>query len=163
MLSAKRMTEIFRRRGGSDYADVRQRLTADQIAYLQNVAGEEPVIAMMSSREEWFVITKSYFAAHCTTKNRRVPLSEILSVAISNRYRPDIRKFDQIKIDGGEMDVRLQDSTEFTVTVKPGGPYLGLMNVLMRVARTNRSRPDIEHEPDKMSPTTNDRRPMPQS
>ena len=60
MISAKRIAGIFRRRGGAHYANLAQNLNADQVAYLEGRARGEPIIAMMSSSDQWFVLTQSH-------------------------------------------------------------------------------------------------------
>jgi hypothetical protein len=64
MISPKRMVEIFRRRGGGEFANLTEKLTPGQIAYLEKMAGGEPLIALLSSESEWFALTKSHFVVY---------------------------------------------------------------------------------------------------
>jgi hypothetical protein len=164
MISAKRMVEIFRRRGGREFANLSEKLTADQLAYLEEMAGAEPVIAVLSSESEWFVVTKSQFVLRQTGGLQRIPLHQIRSVHIPKRDPKDARewrKIERIKIDGGDLDVGLQDGAKLRLKVEPGGPYFGLMNVLLRIAGIN-NRQNTKVNGQDVSPVANDERPTTQ-
>jgi len=150
----------FRRRGGAEFADLTGKLTADQIAYLATMAGNEPIIAMMPSQDEWFALTKSHFVLNRDRQIHRVPLKEIRAVQISRRYSKDLRNFENIKTTGGDLDVELQNGMTLQVTVEPGGPCIGLMNILMRISTINRR--SMQNASGTGLPTTNDRRPTTQ-
>jgi hypothetical protein len=159
MLSAQRIVEIFRRRGGGEFANLTEKLTADQISYLEKMAGGEPIIAMMRSRDEWFALTKSHFVLSRERELCRMPFSNICAVEISGNYRKNLRRFEHIKTTGGDIDVHMQDGRTLQIKVEPGGPYLGLMNVLMRIATLNRRQRTSEASGQNGLPTTNDKRP----
>jgi hypothetical protein len=159
MISAKRIVEIFRQRGGKEFANLAEQLSAGQIQQLEKGAGGRPIIAMMSSGDEWFAVTKSHFVLNHGRDLRRVPFGEIYAVAISKRYPHDVRKFEHIKTKGGDLDIELRNGTTLQVKVEPGGPYLGLMNVLMRFVAINRKRNPESKGGNAARSTTNDERP----
>jgi hypothetical protein len=135
MISAKRIVEIFRTRGGGDeFTLPAVKLPPEQFAYLANVSEGEPIVAKVSAENEWFVLTKSLLVFDHRGEIRKIRFDQILAV--------DIPKSDLLnprsKIGGGNLDVGLQDGTTFRFKVEPGGPYLGLMNVLTRIATVNR-------------------------
>jgi hypothetical protein len=103
MISAKRMVTSFSRRGGREFANLGEKLTPDQLAYLENMAEGEPIIAKMSSEDEWFARTKSRFVFQCSKTLRRVPFrvpfDEICIVAIPKADALNRR----IKTQGGEL------------------------------------------------------------
>ena len=135
MISAKRIVQIFRQRGGGDeFTNPAEKLTPARFAYLKTVAEGEPIIAKVSSENEWFVLTESFLVFQSHREVRRVPFVEICNIEIpkSDFMNPGI------KTEGGSLDVGLQDGTEIRIKVEPAGPYFGLMNVLMRIATTNR-------------------------
>jgi hypothetical protein len=136
MVSAKRIVEIFRTRsGGAELCNPSASLPRDQHAYLKAAAGDEPMVAMVSSVTEWFVLTKTKFVIEGSGKISRIPFADISSVAIpkSDMMNP------QIKVEGGTLDVRLRNGSTLRVNVRPGGPYFGVMNVLMYVCRVTAS------------------------
>jgi hypothetical protein len=165
MISAKRMLEIFRRRGGHEFASLSERLTPAQFAYLEQMSKGKPIIAMMYSEEEWFAVTKSQFVFRRANRVRTVHLDEIYWASISEsdfRTVDGLRKLNRhIKKDGGDLQIKLRNGTSFQVRVEPGGPYFGLMNVLMRVGRANQSR--SARAGTAYPPTTDDQRPAAQS
>jgi hypothetical protein len=161
MISAKRMLEIFRRRGGHEFANLSDRLTPAQVSYLEQMSNGKPIIAMMHSEEEWFAVTESQFVFRRANRARTISLDEIYWASISES---DFRTIDgqkklsrNTKKDGGGLQIRLRDGTSFHVRVEPGGPYYGLMNVLMRIGRANQRRSARAGAPD--PPTTRDQRP----
>lgn len=140
MISAKRIVEIFRTRGGREFANLPEKLPAAQIAYLQEKAGGEPIIAVVSSENDWFALTKSKFVFQCATGTREIPIDEIhwaSTPKIDFQNVEELRKFERLKWDGGDLAVALRNGTSVRVKVRPGGPYFGLMNVLMRIGRIN--------------------------
>jgi hypothetical protein len=162
MISAKRMLEIFRRRGGGEFANLAEKLTPAQFAYLEQMSKGKPIIARMYSEDEWFAVTKSQFVFRCASGTRTVNLDEIYWASISES---DFRTIDgrrklnrHIKEDGGDLQIRLRDGTSFRVRVEPGGPYFGLMNVLMRIGKANQGRSARAGTVDPL-PTTDDQRP----
>jgi hypothetical protein len=159
MLSAKRIVEIFRRRGGGEFANLTEKLTADQVLYLAKMAGDTLLVAMMPSKDEWFALTKSHFVLNSGGELHSVPLGAIWAVEISRSYRRELRKFEHIKITGGDLDIDLHDGATLQVKVEPGGPYFGLMNVLMRIATINRRRKMRETPGNLDRPTADDQRP----
>jgi len=161
MLSAKRIVEIFRRRVGGEFANLADKLTPDQFAYLKNMADGEPVIARMCSEDDWFVLTMTHLITKRAAKIRRVPLGEICSVAFPRTHPREVEVFKRIKSDGGDMDIGLQDGTTLRMKAEPGGTYIGLMNVLMRFATINH-RQRSRTSSDAVSPTTTDQRPTTQ-
>jgi hypothetical protein len=135
MISARRIVQIFRQRGGGDeFTSPAEKLTPARFVYLKTVAEGEPIIAKVTSDKEWFVLTESFVVLPSRNKVRRVPFVEICDVEIS---KSDFRN-PRIKTEGGSLDVGLQDGTGFRIKVEPGGPYFGLLNVLMRIATINR-------------------------
>jgi hypothetical protein len=162
MISAKRMVEIFRRRGGEDFANLAEKLTEYQITYLKERAEGEPIIAVMSSENEWFVLTRSHFVFTCATGTRAIPIHEIQWASTPKTEFQNVeglRKIERLKSDGGDLAVELQDGTSLRVKVRPGGPYFGLMNVLMRIARINLRRSTRETSGQPGRPATDDPRP----
>src|SRR5208282_5903352 len=154
MLSAKRIVEIFRRRGGGEFADLADKLTPEQFAYLRGVAEGEPIVAKVSSRDEWFVLTKSLAVFKSNREMRRIPFDQIATVSVP---QADMLS-ERIKIEGGNLDIGLRDGTTHRVRVQQGGPYFGVMNVLMRFARINH-RQRSKASGHAVSPTTRDQRP----
>jgi hypothetical protein len=135
MISARRIVQIFRQRGGGDeFTSPAEKLTPARFAYLKTVAEGEPIIAKVTSAKDWFVLTESFLVLPSRNKVRRVPFVGICGVEIS---KSDFRN-PRIKTEGGSLDVGLQDGTGFRIKVEPGGPYFGLLNVLMRIATINR-------------------------
>ena len=157
MISAKRIIAIFRQRGGGDeFTSPADRLTPEQFAYLENVAGGKPIIAKVSSQNEWFILAKSLLVFKCLREMRRVHFDEIYTIAIP---KADFLK-PRIKSEGGNLDVGLRDGATLRVKVEPGGPYFGLMNVLMRIAKINRRQNSrVGPGDESVSPTTADQRP----
>ncbi len=162
MLSAKRIVEIFRRRGGGEFANLADKLTSEQFAYLKNMADGEPILARMCSEDEWFVLTMTHLVTRRAGKIRRISLGEICSVAFPRTHPREVEVFKRIKSDGGDMEIGLQDGTTFRMKAEPGGTYIGLMNVLMRFARINH-RQRLKASGHAVSPTTSDQRPTTQS
>lgn len=131
MVSAKRIVEIFRSRGGGDEPCYPANgLPHDQYAKLKTAAGDEPIVAKVSSSTEWFALTRTNLVIEGSGKLSIIPFADI--------RRVDIPKSDlmnpQIKIEGGNLDIRLRDGSTLRVNVPPGGPYFGVMNVLMYVS-----------------------------
>ncbi len=157
MLSAERIVEIFRTRGGgTEFDRPAQSLPPDHLAYVKALAGGEPIIAKLSSENEWLVLTETHFVIERSAGVHRVPLTDIHQVDTPKRdfMNP------QIKIEGGDLDVRRRNSSTLRINVQPGVPYFGLMNVLMRIATLNRRRNSKGSSiRDDVKPTTNDRRP----
>jgi hypothetical protein len=160
MISAKRMLEIFRRRGGREFADLSEKLTPAQLAYLEQMSQGKPIIARWYSEDEWLAVTKSQFVFRSADRSRTVSLNDIHWASTSEnsfRNEDESRKLDRhIKKDGGDLEIKLRDGTSFRVRVEPGGPYFGLMNVLMRVGAANQNARARTRDP---LPTTNDERP----
>ena len=156
MISAKRMVEIFRSRGGGkDFIDPADRLSPEEFAYVKGLAESEPLIAKLSSDGDWLVLTKSHLVIEQSAKVLRCPLEEICSVSIP---KLDVMN-PRIKLEGGSLDLGMLNGASLRIRVEPGGPYFGLMNVLMRIATTNRRRNSKLRTGDDARPTTNDRRP----
>ena len=164
MISAKRMVQIFRNRGGGEFADLSQKLTLEQFAYLKQTAGGEPIIARLYSEEEWFVVTESRIIFRSALETRAISLDEIYWAStpkIDLENVEELRNFERIKTKGGVLAVALRDGTESRVRVEPGGPYFGLMNVLMRIGRITRGgTQDLVsvREPPSQQLTTSDQR-----
>ena len=151
MISAKRIVYIFRTRGGdTKFTRPSGNLTPDQLAYIRALAGSEPIIAKASSASEWIVLTQTDLVIEQAQRVLRASLQNIAKVEIP---KADFMN-PLLKVDGGNMRIVQSDGTAFSFRVEPGGPYFGLLNVLMRIAATthNRSRSEI-------GPTTNDPRP----
>lgn len=157
MISAKRIVAIFRQRGGSEeFTNPVKHLTPEQLAYLENVSAGPPLIAKVSSENEWFALTKSLLVLKGSTGIRTVHLDEICAVDIPKA--DFLNRF--IKVEGGNLDVELRDGSTLRFKVEPGGPYFGLLNVLMRIATINRRQsPKVKKGNKPLSPMTNDRRP----
>jgi hypothetical protein len=135
MISAKHIVQVFRQRGGGDeFTSPAEKLTPARFAYLKTVAAGEPIIAKVTSAKECFVLAESFLVLPSRNKVCRVPFVELCDVEIS---KSDFRN-PRIKTESGSLDVGLQDGTGFRIKVEPGGPYFGLLNVLMRIATINR-------------------------
>jgi hypothetical protein len=165
MISPKRMVEIFRRRGGGEFADLPEKLTPEQFAYLERVAEGEPIISRLYSKDEWFAVTKSRLVFRSARGTRAVSLDEIYGAStprVDFRNVEELRKIERIKTDGGDLEVQLRDGRSLRVKVEPGGPYFGLMNVFKRVATINRRRNQRKASGNIDRPKTNDERPTTQ-
>ena len=157
MLSAKRIIEIFRTRGaGKGFANPVEVLSAQQLSYTKEAAADEPLIARMSSARDWFVLTKTHFVAERLGKLTRVSFDDIYKVETA---KPDLMN-PRTKIEGGNLDLELRNGGKLRVNVQPGGPYFGLMNVLMRFAAINRRKKFRSSHG--FSPTTDEQRPTTQ-
>ena len=158
MISAKRIVEIFSRRGGGgEISHLAISLSPEQFAYLRGVTEGEPIVAKVSSRDEWFVLTKSLAVFKSNREMRRIPFDQIVTVSVPHADMLNER----IKIAGGNLDIGLRDGTTHRVRVQPGGPYIGVMNVLMRFAKINH-RQRLRDGDHGVSPTTRDQRPTTQ-
>jgi hypothetical protein len=156
MISAKRMVTSFSRRGGREFANRGEKLTPDQLAYLENMAESEPIIAKMSSEDEWFARTKSHFVFQYSKTLRRVPFDDIGIVAIPKADALNRR----IKTQGGNLDLGRRDGKTLRVNMEPSGPYFCLMNVLLRIAKMNRGQnSSVGPGDESASPTTDGQRP----
>jgi hypothetical protein len=124
---------------------------------MANEVNEEPLIAGKSSGEHCFLLTKSYFIFQRAGKSVQLRLRHIASAKVPS----DMMQVPRLKIDGGALQVGLIDGRSFRVVVKPGGAYIGLLNVLQRVAHVNRKRsPNVlAGGVDPARPTTDDQRP----
>ena len=138
MISAKRIVEIFRSRGGGEeFINLAGRLPSKELAYLSILAGDEPLVSKLSPENEWLVLTRSHLVIEKNGMVIRVPYGDLYAVNIP---RQDLLN-PRIKDDGGDLEVGLRDGASLQIRLQPGGPYLGLMNVLMRIARINRRKP----------------------
>ena len=160
MISAKRIVEIFRTRGGgTDFIDTAQKLAQEQVAYVRALAEAEPIIAKMSMDGEWLALTKSQLVIEQGEKVFRVPFDSIERVQVPKEEMLNQR----LKVDGGSLDLGLQGGILLRIIVQPGGPYMGLLNVLSRMATINRRKFKVVEKEQMPSTTTNDRRPTKQS
>jgi hypothetical protein len=156
MISAKRILMIFRQRGGDEFANPAEQLMPEQLADLETAAEGKPIIAKVSSKNEWLVLTESHLVLKYRGEMRRVPFDDIYNIEVPKAGVLNPR----IKADGGDLDVGLRDGSAFRIRVEPAGPYFGLMNVLMRIAKINRrQRQEISLGSETVPPTTSGERP----
>jgi len=148
------MVEIFRKRGGGDeFINPSDDLSPEILAYITTVAADEPIVAKVSSVSDWFALTKTHLVIERSGEITKVSFGDIRTVEIPQRELVN----PQIKAQGGDLHIGFGNGVAI-IRVQPGGPYLGLMNVLMRIARLNR-REIFKLSDHGSSPTTNDRRP----
>ena len=153
MLSAKRIIRIFSTRGGGTrFTRPSEDLTPDQMGYVKALANGEPIIAKVSPANEWLVVTRTDLVIEQAEKVFRVPLHNIARVEIP---KPDFMN-PLLKAAGGNMRLVQRDGTTFSFRVEPGGPYFGLLNVLMRIAAITQhvSKSQIGQATNDQRPTT---------
>ena len=156
MISAKRMAEIFVTRGGSkEFLCAEGAFSKAQLSYLRTLAEGEPIIAKKLPEHAGLVLTISHLVIERSAKIIRLPLEDIHRVDIPRQAILNSK----IKIDGGNMDLVLRNGASLRIGLQPGGPYFGLLNVLLRIATINCRKPRVVPEDESAAPTTNDRRP----
>jgi len=148
MISLKRIVSLFRQTGGGgEFTKPSDGLTDARLALLrERIGDEEPLLVSMRSAEEWFVLTASHFVLKDGDALRRVPLEEVEWVDTgANR---------EYKLRGGILGVRLRHGSWSSANVEAGGPYVGLTNVLMYIARLTGPRSHRALNPDWRSAKT---------
>jgi hypothetical protein len=143
MISEKRIVEIFRTRGGGkQFVSPAEKLSREELAYLKIMAGGEPLVAKFCSKNEWLVLTKSHLIIEHSKKLLRVSFQDIFLVDIPKQDWLNPR----LKIEGGNLDLGLRDGRTVRIKIQPGGPFYGLMNVLLRIATINRRKTKVVSE-----------------
>ena len=137
MISANRIVAIFSRRGGSgEFTKTAGELISTERERLQAaLEGESPLIASVRSKDEWFAFTEKHIAKKSGGTFRRVKLREVASLisAAGGRSFEHGRKY------GGVVQVRLKDGSTLSFETESGGPWVGLMNVVLYLERVNRN------------------------
>jgi hypothetical protein len=153
MISGGRIVTIFRTCGGSgEFTKTADELPGDQLSTIRDAIGDEkPLIARVTSRDDWFAITPSNLYHQGPSRRNRIPLQEIEHVDRAGFMAGG-------KIHGGELEVHLKDRSKLTVTTESGRAYTALLNVFMYFERVNKrtGRNILGHRP-----TTDDQRRFP--
>jgi hypothetical protein len=138
MISAGRITSIFRKCGGSGpFTKTGDEISDYEASIIQSgLNGENPLIVSVRSRDQWFVFTKSRAVLKDLDNVRTIHLCEV-----DDLVRPDdLREWVEGKQAGGRLEVRLKDGSLFTVNAEAGRPFMALMNVFMYLAKVNRKK-----------------------
>jgi hypothetical protein len=149
MISAKRITSIFRQTGGGDdFTKLADDFSDEQIAPLrEDPKNERMLIVGLTSASEWFAITKQDLVVQDRGGSRRILLESIDWI---------VTRDDNYKANGGTLGVKLRDGSIVSINIHSGKPYVALMNVFMYIGR-------VGGPPSGRgltgSPTTDDQRP----
>src|SRR5271170_7192952 len=104
MISGRRIVTIFRSCGGSGvFTKTADELLGDQVSAIRDAIGDEkPLIARITSKDDWFAITPSNLYHQGPRGRHRIPLEEIEHVDREGFMAGG-------KINGGDLEVHLKD------------------------------------------------------
>lgn len=138
MISEKRIISIFRTKGGpGGSTSIADELPESKRHFLEEkLKGDRPLIARISSKDNWLAITGSQLVSSVEGQVRHSRLADIRGIVTE-------RKTTQLlegKRSGGPLELKLADRSLLNVWLDGGKPFVGLLNVFIYIVKMNEGR-----------------------
>jgi hypothetical protein len=139
MISASRITSIFRKKGGDgpitrSANDLRP---GQNDTLLRSIGDDIVLIVGFFSDNRWFAITSSRLVVQEGDKLKVTALEDVVAV----KYPKSASDLAAGKVVGGTLVLSLRDGAMVKLEVESGKPYVGLLNVFMYIVSMNKLQP----------------------